>query len=197
MIVNLILLGVFVAVTFAMWRQEGPWGGIIMFFNILLAAALATAWYGPVARWAEPKFPSYTYFLDFLALQGLFCITLLVLREATDRLSRNRVRFRKPIELALGPIVGLLAAWVVVGFVAMTLHTAPVPRNFVQASPGSRMFFGIGPDRWWLSWMRNTSRYGPFGSEKNAFDPEGTFIDRYAARRKLLEGEKSVLVNAQ
>lgn len=197
MIVNLILLGVFVAVTFAMWRQEGPWGGIIMFFNILLAAALATAWFGPLARWAEPKFPSYTYFIDFIVVQGLFCVIVLFLREMTDRLSHNRVRFRKPIELAAGPIVGLLAAWVIMGFVAMTLHMAPLPRDFVQASPEARMFFGIGPDRWWLSWMRNASTYGPFGSKENAFDPQGDFINRYATRRKLLEGEKSVLVNSQ
>ncbi len=195
MIVNLILLGVFVAVTFAMWRQEGPWSGLIMLLNILMAAALATAWYVPLARWVEPHFGSFTYFVDFLSIQGLFCLILLVMRETTDRLSRNRVRFRKPIELAAGPIVGLLAGWVMVGFTAASLHTAPVPVKFVQPTPESRMFFGIGPDRWWLSWMRNASAYGPFGSAKNAFDPDGDFIARYAARRKLLEEQKELRVN--
>jgi hypothetical protein len=57
------------------------------------------------------------------------------------------------------------------------------------------MFFGIGPDRWWLSWMRNVSKYGPFGSESNAFDPGGDFIERYTARRKLLEDQKELRVN--
>ena len=195
MIVNFILLGVFIAVTFAMWRQEGPWGGLIMLLNILMAAALATAWYVPLARWAEPLLGSFAYFVDFLSVQGLFCLILLLMRETTDRLSRNRVRFRKPIELAAGPIVGILAAWVMVGFTAMTLHMAPVPVTFVQAKPDSRMFFGIGPDRWWLSWMRSASAYGPFGSEKHAFDPGGDFIERYAARRQALEEEKGLREN--
>lgn len=195
MIVNLILLGVFVAVTFAMWRQEGPWGGLIMLLNVLMAATLAMAWYVPLARWAEPHFGSFTYLIDFLALEGLFCLILLVMRETTDRLSRNRVRFRKPIELAAGPIVGVLTAWIVLGFTAASLHTAPLPVKFVQPSPDARMFFGIGPDRWWLSWMRSASKYGPFGSEKTAFDPGGDFIERYAARRKLLEDQKELRVN--
>ncbi len=187
MIVNFILLFIFGMVTFAMWRQERPWGGLIMLLNILLAAALATAWFGPLARWAQTKFPSYTFLLDFVAIQSLFGILLLAFRETTDRLSKTRVRFRKPIEMAAGPIIGVMAAWIMVGFMAATLHTAPVPRSFVQATPDTRMFFGLAPDRWWLSWMRNASAHGPFGSPEIAFDPNGDFIERYATRRKLLE----------
>lgn len=192
--ITLILLGVFIAVAFAVWR-EGPWSGLIMLLNILLAATLATAWYGPLVRWVEPKFTSYTFMLDFIAIQGLFCVILLVLRETTDRLSRNRVRFRKPVELVAGPMIAVIAAWIMTCFTAATLHTAFVPRNFVQATPETRLFFGLAPDRWWLSWMRGASAHGPFGSEKHAFDPEKDFIERYATRRKLLEEQKSLLVN--
>ncbi len=193
MIISLILLGVFVAVAFAVWG-EGPWSGLIMLLNILLSASVATAWYGPLARWAQPNFPSYTFMLDFVAIQSIFCLSCLFFREVTDRLSRTRVRFRKPVELVIGPLIAVVTAWVMVSFTATTLHTAFVPRNFVQASPDTRLLFGLGPDRWWLSWMRGASKQGPFGSAAQAFDPEGDFITRYATRRKLLEAQKSLLV---
>jgi hypothetical protein len=192
-IVSLILLGVFVAVAFALWR-EGPWSGLIMLLNVLLAAALASAWYPAVVRWAEPQFASYTYLLDFVALQGLFCLLLLAFREVTDRLSKTRVRFRKPVELAAGPLVAALTAWVMVAFTAASLHTAPVPRDFVQPSPDARMFFGLAPDRWWLWWMRGSSAHGPFANPERAFDSDGEFITRYATRRKLLEKEEALRV---
>lgn len=191
--ITFILLGVFVAVAFAIWR-EGPWSGFIMLLNTLLAATLATAWYSPVVRWAQPKLESYTYMLDFVVLQGMFCLILLVLRETTDRLSRSRVRFRKPVELVAGPLIAVVTAWIMTCFTATTLHTAFVPRNFVQASPDTRLFFGLAPDRWWLSWMRGATAHGPFGGAKHAFDPDKDFIERYATRRKLLEAQKSLRV---
>ncbi len=193
MILSLILLGVFVAVSFALWR-EGPWSGLIMLLNVLLAASLATAWYPWLVRWVEPQFASYTYLLDFVALQGLFCLLLLTFREVTDRLSKTRVRFRKPVELAAGPLVAALTAWVMVAFTAASLHTAPVPRDFVQPSPDARMFFGLAPDRWWLWWVRGSSAHGPFASPERAFDPDGQFITRYATRRQLLEQEQALRV---
>jgi len=185
MIVSLILLGVFVAVAFALWR-EGPWSSLIMLLNVLLAASLATAWYPYLVRWVEPQFASYTYLLDFVVLQGLFCLLLLVFREVTDRLSKTRVRFRKPVELAAGPLVAALTAWVMVAFTAASLHTAPLPRDFVQPSPDARMFFGLAPDRWWLWWVRGATARGPFAN--------GEFITRYAARRQLLEKEEALRV---
>jgi hypothetical protein len=193
MIVSLILLGIFVAVSFALWR-EGPWSGLIMLLNVLLAASLATAWYPVVVARLEPLLGSYTYLLDFIALQGTFCVLLLVMREITDRLSRSRVRFRKPVELAAGPLVAMLTAWVVVCFTAASLHTAPVPRDFIQPTPEARMFFGLAPDRRWLAWVRGSSLRGPFADPADAFDPGADFILRYASRRQALEAEPALRV---
>jgi hypothetical protein len=193
MIVSLILLGMFVAVSFALWR-EGPWSGLIMLLNVLLAASLATAWYPVVVARLEPLLGSYTYLLDFIALQGTFCVLLLVMREITDRLSRSRVRFRKPVELAVGPLVAVLTAWVVVCFTAASLHTAPVPRDFIQPTPEARMFFGLAPDRRWLAWVRGSSLRGPFAQPADAFDPEADFILRYASRRQALEAAPALRV---
>jgi hypothetical protein len=193
MTVSLILLGLFVAVSFAVWR-EGPWSGLIMLLNLLLAASLATAWYPWVVARIEPQLASYTYLLDFLVLQGLFCLLLLFLREVTDRLSRTRVRFRRPVELVAGPLVAVLTAWVMVCFTAASLHTAPVPRDFIQPTPEARMFFGLAPDRRWLAWMRGSSTNGPFARSQSPFDPQADFILRYADRRRALEAEQQLRV---
>jgi len=193
MIVSLILLGIFIAVSFALWR-EGPWSGLIMLLNVLLAASLATAWYPVVVARLEPSLASYTHLLDFIALQGMFCVLLLLLREITDRVSRTRVRFRRPVELAAGPLVAMLTAWVVVCFTAASLHTAPVPRDLIQPTPEARMFFGLAPDRRWLAWVRGSSLRGPFASPDDAFDPNADFILRYADRRKALEAEETLRV---
>jgi len=196
MIVSILLLVIFVAVAFAIWA-EGTWSGLIMLLNVLLAASLATAWYEWIAAWLEPRASSYTYVLDFIALQGSFALLLLVFREITDRASRTRVRFRKPVELAAAPIVALLTAWVTVCFTAASLHTAPLPRDLIQPTPEARMFFGLAPDRRWLAWVNGGTAKGPFARSTNAFDPEADFILRYADRRKALEAAEGLRVRGR
>ncbi|MFM8734284.1 MAG: hypothetical protein ACKOC8_03720 [Pirellulales bacterium] len=193
--ITALLLGVFVAVAFALWR-EGLWGAMIMTLNALLAASFATAWYERLVALARERMPSYDYLLDFICLWGLFALVLLVLREVTDRASRTKVRFRRPVELFGGPVVAAIGAWVMVCFTAASLHTAAVPRDVVQPTPEARMFFGFAPDRRWLHWVRGSSVHGPFaGRKENAFDPQADFIVRYATRRKQLEAGAELRVN--
>lgn len=193
MTLNLILLAVFATVTLALWK-EGIWGTLVMLLDVLLAATVATAWYERVVAVLEPRVPSYTYLLDFVAMWGLFCLILLVLREATDRISRTKVRLRRPVELFGGPLVAALVGWVMTCFTAATLHVAPVPRDFVQPTPEARMLFGLAPDRKWLAWVRNATRGGPFAVPASAFDKDADFIIRYADRRKRLEAEPGLRV---
>lgn len=194
MILTLILLAVFVTVAAALWK-EGIWSTLVMLLNVVLAATVATAWYERLVAVLEPRLPSYTYLLDFVALWGLFCLLLLGLREATDRISRTRVKLRRPVELFGGPLVAALVGWVMTCFTAATLHTAPVPRDMVQPTPEARMFFGLAPDRKWLAWVRGSTLTGPFAVPGSAFDKDADFIIRYADRRKRLEGEPGLRVN--
>lgn len=194
MMVTLILLAVFGTVTAALWK-EGIWSSLVMLLNVVLAATVATAWYEKLVAVLEPRLPSFTYLLDFVALWGLFCLLLLGLREATDRISRTRVKLRRPVELFGGPLVAALAGWVMTCFTAATLHTAPVPRAVVQPTPETRMFFGLAPDRKWLAWVRGATLTGPFAVPGSAFDKDADFIIRYADRRQRLEGEPGLRVN--
>ena len=194
MILTLILLAVFVTVAAALWK-EGIWSTLVMLLNVVLAATVATAWYERLVAVLEPRLPSYTYLLDFVALWGLFCLLLLGLREATDRISRTRVKLRRPVELFGGPLVAALVGWVMTCFTAATLHTAPVPRDMVQPTPEARMFFGLAPDRKWLAWVRGSTLTGPFAVPGSAFDKDADFVIRYADRRKRLESEPGLRVN--
>lgn len=194
MMLMLILLAVFVTVTAALWK-EGIWSSLVMLLNVVLAATVATAWHEKIVAVLEPRMPSFTYLLDFVALWGLFCLLLLGLREATDRISRTRVKLRRPVELFGGPLVAALVGWVMTCFTAATLHTAPVPRDVVQPTPEARMFFGLAPDRKWLAWVRGATLTGPFAVPGAAFDKDADFIIRHADRRKRLEGEPGLRVN--
>lgn len=194
MTISLLLLGLFIAVTFALWR-EGLWSTAIMLLNILAAATLATAWYETlVAFLLKRGLSSYDYLLDFLCLWGLFAVILLALRETSDRVSRTKVRFRKPVEMFGCPVVAAAAAWIVVCFTAASLHTTALPRDVIQATPEARMFFGLAPDRRWLQWVRGSSLHGPFARKEHAFDAKADFIVRYATRRKQLEAEQELRV---
>ena len=156
MIVNLILLAVFMVVAFALWRQ-GAWATMLMLLNILAAATLATAWFETLVAMLEPVFPSYTYLLDFICIWAAFSLTLLVLREVIEKVTPERVKLRKPVELFGTPLLAVIAAWIMVGFTATTLHVAPLPAGMVQPTPESRMLLGLAPDRKWLQWVRNSS----------------------------------------
>ena len=194
MILTLILLAVFVTVTAALWK-EGLWSSLVMLLNVVLAATVATAWYEKLVAVLEPRLPSYTYLLDFVSMWALFCLLILGLREATDRISRTKVKLRRPVELFGGPLVAAVVGWVMTCFTAVTLHTAPVPRGFVQPTPEARMFFGLAPDRKWLSWVHGSTIAGPFAVPDSPFDKDADFIIRYADRRKRLENEPGLRVD--
>jgi hypothetical protein len=186
MIITLMLLAILAAVT-GMLVREGLWRSLLMFFNVLLAAVVATAWYAPLANFLEEQLPSYTYLLDFLSIWLIFCAVLALAREATDRLSPNTVAFPQLVERIGVGIPAFLTGWVLMAFTAATLHTAPVPRSLVQPTPEARMFLGLAPDRKWLGWVRGSSRTGPFSWPDHAFDQDADFILRCADKRLMLQ----------
>ncbi|MBN1852613.1 MAG: CvpA family protein [Pirellulales bacterium] len=115
-----------------MMIREGLWSNTITLFNILFSGLLAFTLYGPVAIWLDELLNGqYTYLIDFLTIWMVFSICMILLRLCTDFLSRIRVRFKKPIEAAGGPIVSLVAAWIMVGIVSASMHTAPLPKGLL------------------------------------------------------------------
>lgn len=196
MIVTILLLLVLASVT-GLLVFEGLWRSLLTFFNVLFAASVATAWFGPLANVLESQLPSYAYLLDFLAIWLIFCVVAALTREAIDRLAPTKVAFPVLVERIGVGIPAFLAGWVMMAFTATTLHTAAVPRDFVQPTPEARLFLGLAPDRKWLSWVRASSQWGPFSrGAGRRFDDQADFILRYADRRHKLEGQEALRVSA-
>jgi hypothetical protein len=188
---------------------EGIWGNFIHLVNVVTAGLLATTFYEPLAKLGESCLGSFTFFLDFLSLWGLFGLFVIVFGLLTDRISRIKVRFLKLADDIGSPLMAIWVGWVMVCFTAMTLHTAPLAKNFLDGGfqPGEPMLLGTAPDRQWLGFVQSVSRgvycrglskaeteSGAYGSDTNpdeqklaVFDRRAEFIPKYAARRTSLE----------
>jgi uncharacterized membrane protein required for colicin V production len=203
MYVTVILLIVFVA-CLAMTYTEGLWSNAIRLVNVVIAALLATNFYEPLAGFLEGILPSLKYYWDFPAIWGLFALFVVVLETLAKQLSQVKVRFLQIGDQLGGLALSAVTAWVLVCFTLMTLHTAPLAKNFLFGSfqPRERMLFGIAPDRQWISFMRSMS-LGPLArgasaeeqtSHANVFDANRHFIYRYEQRRTEVEKEKMASV---
>lgn len=194
LVTTLLLSAIFVAVAVCLALQ-GLWSGLVAIPNVLVAAALATAWHGALAAWLDGMLPTYTHLLDLLAIWGLFAVVMLLLREMTDRVSRRRVAFPPLVEKIGSPLAGLIVAWIVVAFTASSLQVAPLPTAVIQRTPDARMFLGLSPDRKWLQFVRGSSSSGPFARPTEPFDPKADFLVRHAQRRIQLEKEEGLRVS--
>jgi len=222
MYITLILLAIFVCCIATLWT-EGLWGNAIRLINVITAALLATNYFEPLADWAQGdpvvgnNFYTFTYVWDFLILWGLFVVFLVVFRLATDRLSRVRLKFLKPVNQAGSLFFAAWIGWIMVCFTAVSLHVAPLGRNFLVKSfvPEQRAAKMFSPEICWLGFVQTESKgafrrspkslqqsiakkkakgkwnelaQGNWSAEKyRTFDPQGTFLPKYTTRRANLE----------
>jgi len=193
MLMNLMLSVVFFA-CFASVVAGGLWNNALLLVNVIFSALLAMNYYEPLAGWLEEQLSDYTYYWDFIALWAVFSISMIILRTATDSISKVRVRFRRPVEIVGGILLASWIAWTMVSFTTATLHTAPMAQNFMrggfQETPQSKMFFGRAPDQRWLGFTRQLSQGAYSKSKLQVFDPQGQFILKYGWRRAAYEKEK-------
>ena len=209
---NLVLLLIFLLCVAALWFQ-GLWSNVVTLINVLLAAMLTLNYFEPVAKQLEGLEPSLVYLWDFIALWGLFALSLGLLRVVTSMLSRTRVAFNFWVETVGRSLTAIWIAWLFVGFICVTIHTAPLgphPLGF-QRTPKSGTFLGMAPDRHWLGFMQSRSRgalsrpetdaakLSPLEQDKNAavriFDPESRFILKYYHRRVQFADEPDYQVS--
>ena len=136
---------------------------------------------------------------------------MVVLRLATDFVSKVKMRFPSIVDTIGGLLLSAWTGWVMVCFLLMTLHTAPLARNFAGEyfQPETRMFLDLAPDRQWLGFTQKMSlgSYCRSGTEKGVnektvFDANAQFMPKYASRRASLESHHrttkgKILVNAK
>lgn len=185
---SILMIIIFVAVV-ASSLNEGLWGNAITFFNLVISALLATNYWEPLSSWLSEQIPSGRYLWDFVTLWAVFSVSMFILRALTDAASKYKMKFAKAVD-AIGAFgFSLASGWVLVAFLMMTLHTAPLAREFLGGGfqPEEQMFFGMAPDRHWLGFVQRLSNgaYRPInpGDEFYGFDPGSEFLIKYAARR--------------
>lgn len=180
----LVLLGIFGIVTAALWSQ-GLWSCAVTLVNLILAMLIATNFYEPVCALLEGAgAKSFTYLLDFLILWVLFAVAYGILRAVTDAISRRKVKFIMPVEMAGRSLLAASCGWLVVCFVAFSLHMAPL--NSVSplgawSSPQAPTIIFTSPDRLWLAFMHTRSKGALAGNA--VFDPDAQFPLKYHDRR--------------
>ncbi len=188
---------------------EGMWSNALRLVNVVFAALLATNYWEPVARFAEQQAPTFTFFIDFLVLWGLFGLFMIIFRVLTDFLSRVNVRFLKIADRIGSGFFAVWTGWVIVCFTMFSLNTAPLAKTFLFGGfqPGQSNFLAMAPDLQWVVFVQRMSR-GPFSrglseaevadghygvgqsdrdTQTAVFDRNADFVYKYTARRGAVE----------
>ncbi len=194
---NLLLLVLFLG-CFAFLSTAGLWSNTITLVNVLTAGLLATNYFEPLADWLDKQEPRLTYAYDFLSLWLIFAVSFTAMRAITDYVSKVKVKFIKPLDMAGGVLLAVWVSWVWLSFATMTLHTAPLSRNFFfggfQEWPETKMMFRTAPDRKWMAWVHRESQ-GSLSRLHGTvpFDPRGDFVLRYGNRRQRFSQQMTFL----
>ncbi len=184
------IYGAVLFASFAMMVREGLWSNTISLINIVISGLVAFGFYAPLTiRLDEMTDGANTYWLDFVCIWVLFTVAMLICRLVTAMASRTRMRFKNPIDPVGGPLVGLIAAWVLAAFVTATLHTSPMPKDAFggkllhddsEVASASAL---TSPDLGWLRFVEHMSKKSAFGSPSTMQFTAKGFVDIYAKHR--------------
>jgi hypothetical protein len=200
-------LAIYLIVMFAgvaMMVREGLWSNTIMLVNIIISGLVSFGFYSPLVVYLDEKTDGeHTYWLDFAVIWALYCAAFAITRTLTGAASKTRMRFKNPLDPIGGPLLALIAAWVLAAFTLATLHTSPMPKDafggkFVYANRGDvdSASAVTSPDIAWLRFVERMSK------RENAWLPNGAgtfgawgFVDIYQKRREKFEGASSLVVD--
>jgi hypothetical protein len=196
MLLGLLTLAVMGIVCYAFWR-EGPLTAFAMCANVLLAGVLAFNFWEPIADQLAPAFAGN--FMkgteDAIALMLVFLPSLMVFRWLTNSLARSHMEY-PPILYRGGAVAcGLLAGYLLSGFLICVLQTLPLQRDFLGFEPyrpgeSAPLRKVMPPDLVWLAMMHRLSGAGLSGGD-DRFDRHCRFELRYARYRRFVIDEKT------
>jgi uncharacterized membrane protein required for colicin V production len=184
----------------AMTVREGLWSNAITLISILLSGLVAFGWYMPLTIRLDEYFDGqYTFVLDFVVIWGLFVATMVICRTLTRAASKTRLRFKNPIDPIGGPVVGLLAAWVMATFVMATLHTSPMPKDafgggLVKSADVESASTFTSPDAAWLRFMESITSPDALGSGSTGQYKAAKWVQIYEDHRAKFEKAPGIRV---
>ena len=124
----------------------GSWNIMINLVNFFIASLVASSYFELLAEKIESFNSSFTYLVDFIAIWLLFVVTFILLRLATDFLTKYQLRMNIWAEYAFRTVLSLWLAISFSYFVFFTFHLAPLPTSNFVTNPQQKMF-GFGPDQ--------------------------------------------------
>ncbi|HEU5119289.1 MAG TPA: hypothetical protein VFT74_22045, partial [Isosphaeraceae bacterium] len=202
LIITILILGMTYALT-----SEGLWGAALTFFNILFSALIALNFYETLAQLIVDNASAVAPYADVICLGGLFLITFILLKVATEQIAPTMVRYPNPVYHLGRLIFGAGASIMAAAFLLLVFHVAPVDRHvFGVIDYEYKPPWGFGLDRKMLAFFQYTTgntfpRYGSGlgqpGSEyadTYVFDPRGAWLlDHQNARPFPEDGSGKVI----
>jgi hypothetical protein len=174
------------------------WDNLLTWVNCILAGLIATNFFEPAADYLTKNVSKdYSWYWDLLAFWLIFAFVVGILRLITDNVSKVRVRFRKPVEVAGNIIFAILIGWQMVMYTVFSLHMAPLEvKAFdggfqAKADPEAGNFY-FNPDLVWLGFAHKQSGESGAMSRDNEhqFDRRGVYRWKYGLRRFKFENLK-------
>jgi hypothetical protein len=188
-LLTLVVMGI---VAYAFWR-EGLFTAVTMTCNVVLAGVVTFGFFEPIADQLQPMFKDtfLAGYEDFLCLLLLFCGVLGGLRTGTNALAPSWLEYEAVLQKVGASLFGLIAGYLVAGFLVCALQTLPWQKHFLgfdprvnPEGPGAKLRRVMPPDRVWLGMMHLASRNG-FSWEDTLFDSDGSFELRYYRERRI------------
>jgi hypothetical protein len=157
--IDLLLLAVLGVVTWLV-ASDGPWNAAITFVASLLAGLFAMNYFEPLAGFLSSTLMSaydWQNRSDIIALLGLFCLGVFVLRTIGEILLPTYAEVHGYVHQGAQWGFGFLTGMVVMAVVCVSLHVAPLPREYLGFTAERQNFFGMEPDRRWLAFTQYAS----------------------------------------
>lgn len=194
---------------------EGAFGAALNCLIIIVSGLLAMNLFEPAANFGQGIIGSgeWAYRWDVIALVGIFAAAVFGLRALFEKMTPRYFQIDSPGDDLGRWGFGALAGYVTMAFLLTSLHTAPLPRNFMGFTPERANLFGIvAPDRQWLGFTQYVSEHSLSRGAPRIFDgPVEDFIQarnpdeqtntvwpsfpiRYATRRDIFAGTSRAVV---
>src|SRR3954462_4159924 len=177
----------------AMTVREGIWSNTLTLINVIISGLVAFGFYSPIVAYLDEEATSgqHTYWLDFAIIWAVYAVTMIILRSLMAAASKTKLRFKNPIDTYGGPLLGLMAAWVLAAFTLATFHTSPMPKNafsgrlvYNDADTASSLWW---PDAAWLRFVERVNPAAALGSgSTDKFSAKG-FVKIYTDRREKFD----------
>lgn len=134
--------------------SEGLWGSAHTFLCVLLSGLLAMNFFEPVAGFLDGMLGGWKGYSDILALVGLFALFVFGFRLGTEQLCPTFIQLPPTADQVGRWAFAALTGYLTMAILLTSLHTAPLPREFMGFKPERSNFFGMAPDRQWLGFMQ-------------------------------------------